>query len=90
MDEAIRKARMCYQQAKAKVEQGKSRQTKKEHKDSSGFKRNKTSNFKGTVRSSVSKHFGKNHQRVRWPADDKPTEASSKPEQAQNHKPPLQ
>ena len=25
-----------------------------------------------------------------WPAKDKPTEASSKPEQAQNHKPPLQ
>ena len=38
MDEAIRKARMCYQQAKVKVEQGKSWQEKKGHKDSFGFK----------------------------------------------------
>lgn len=88
MDEFIRKAIMCYEQAKAKVQQGKRCQTKKEQKGSFRFKRKKTSNFKGIVRSLVSKQFGKNHQRVRWPADDKPTEAYSKPEQTQN--PPLQ
>ena len=51
MDEEIRKARMCYQQAKEKGEQGKSWQEKKDHKGSSGFKRNKTNNLKGVSRS---------------------------------------
>ena len=89
MDKAIKKARMCYQQAKEKGEQGKSQQAKKEHK-SSIFKKNRTSNFKSAARSSVSKQFGRNHQRIIWPAEDKPTEASNKLEQAPNQKPPLQ
>ena len=45
MDEAIRIARLCYQQAKNKVDQGKGWQSKKENRSSAGFKRGKTSNF---------------------------------------------
>ena len=67
MDEEIKKARMCYRKNKAKGEQGKSWQAKKEHKGSSGFKKNRTSNFKGDAKSLASKQFGKNHQRIRWP-----------------------
>ena len=90
MDEAIRKARMCYQQTKDKVEQGKGWQIKKEHKGSSSFRRGKTGKFKGVDRSSVSKQLGKNHQRIRWPVEDRTAKASSKPKQIHNQKPPLQ
>lgn len=90
MDEAIRKERMCYQQYKAKGELGKGWQSKKEHKGSSNFQKNRTSNFKNVANSLVSKQFGKNHQRIWWPMEDKPTEASNNLDQAQNQKPPLQ
>ena len=49
-----------------------------------------TSNFRNTARNSINKQFGRNHQRVRWPGEDKTVEASSKSEQPQNQRPPLQ
>ena len=84
MDEAIRKARLCYQQAKTKVDQGKGWQSKEENRNSVGFKRGKTSNFRSSARNLVNKQFGRNHQRIRWPGEDKTVEASNRPEQPQN------
>ena len=90
MDEAIRKARICYQNSKAKGEVGKSWQPRKGHKINSNFKGAKSNTFNNSARSFVSKKFGRNHQRTCSPAKEKPTEASSKPEQGQVTKPPLQ
>ena len=90
MDEAIRKARLCYQQAKSKVDQSKGWQTKKENRNGAGFKKGKTSNFRSSTRSLVNKQFGRNHQRIRWPGEDKTVEASNKLEQPHNQRPPLQ
>ena len=80
MDEAVRKACMCYQQYKTKGDGGKGWQPKKNQKNSSTFKSSKRSHFKGAGRNTSSKQFNKNHQRIKWPAEEKPTEASSKPE----------
>ena len=90
MDEAIRKARLCYQQAKTKMDQGKGWQPRKENRNSAGAKRSKTSNFRSSARNSINNQFGRNHQRIRWPGEDKTVEASSKPEQTQSQRPPLQ
>ena len=89
MDEEIRKERMCYQQSKAKGELGKNWQSKKEYKRNSNLGKSTTNNFKNAARSSMSKQFGINHQRIGWPVEDKPIEASSKLDQGQNQKPPL-
>ena len=90
MDEAIRKARMCYQQSKAKGEGGKSWQPKKNEKNNSNFKSSKSGNSKGAARNSISNKFGRNHQRIKWLGEEKSMEASSKLEQGQTTKPPLQ
>ena len=64
MDEAIRKARMCYQQSNAKGELGKNWQPRKRQKSSSNFKGARNSNFKNSARSTMRNFFGRNHQRT--------------------------
>ena len=90
MNEMIRKEIMCYQQSKAKGEQGNNWQPRKGHKGGSNFKSLRTSNFKNSAGNFLSKKLGRNHQRNHWPAEEKRTEASSKPEHGQSQKPPLQ
>ena len=80
---------MCYQLFKAKGEVGKSWQARKGQKSSSKFKGARGKNFKNSMRSSVRKQFGRNHQRTKWSTEERPTEASRKHEQGEISKPPL-
>lgn len=58
---------------KAKGEVGKSWQPRKGQKRSSNFKGARGKIFKNSMWSSVSKKFGRNHQRTKWSTKERPT-----------------
>ena len=90
MDEVIRKAQMCYQQSKAKVETNKIWPPKKGKKGPSNFKNNRYGNYKNVARNLTNRKNGKSQQRTKWAAKERHYEASSRPDLGQSQKPPLQ